>query len=41
MMRLHYDSADAASRAVLLFAASQGLRLEMVELDMAAGEHLT
>ncbi len=40
-MRLHCDPAGASCRAILLFAAEAGIRLDIVVVDLAAGEHLS
>lgn len=39
-MKLHHHPVSTTSRAVLLFAADQGIPLELQSVDMFAGEHL-
>lgn len=40
-MQLYYSPVSAPCRAVLLTAEAIGLEMELTELNLMAGEHLT
>jgi glutathione S-transferase len=40
MLRLYFDPVTTTSRPVMLFAGDEGITLDLVHLDVSAGDHL-